>query len=405
MAPASLRQRFLQLLGLYQPNEQHLSAITLRHRLKVVAAAFVALLLVSEISQWYLVGSGHALLLASMGASAVLLFGLPGSPLAKPAVFLWGHLLPAAIGLACSHLFSSFPLMAATTIALVLFVMYLFEAMHPPGGATALVPVIATTTGNAPGLDFLLFPVGLNLGVMLGVSLLLQRYLRPPRRAVPGPGTPVTTDLPPLSRSQLQHEDLQAAMDKFQSVLDISEADLVQLFSLAQQHAQSRQHSAFSCADIMAKDLVTVSPQTPLSDAWQLLRQHKISMLPVVATDSRLVGVISVPDFLKDLALPELTGTRQHIHSLWLHLRLQWPGLNWTKQSNLRQHCVGDKMSTRLVVAAPTDPIATLVPLLANNGLHHVPIVDADHRLRGVVTQSDLMAALAQAQLNQPLQP
>ncbi|WP_348733070.1 HPP family protein [Rheinheimera texasensis] len=386
MAPASLRQRFLQLLGLYQPNEQHLSAITLRHRLKVVAAAFVALLLVSQISQWYLAGSGHVLLLASMGASAVLLFGLPGSPLAKPAVFLWGHLLPAAIGLACSHLFSSFPLMAAATIALVLFVMYLFEAMHPPGGATALVPVIATTTGNPPGLDFLLFPVGLNLGVMLGVSLLLQRYLRPQR--LPGPGTPVTTDLPPLSRSQLQHEDLQAAMDKFQSVLDISEADLVQLFSLAQQHAQSRQHSALSCADIMAKDLVTVSPQTPLRDAWLLLRQHKISMLPVVGADERLVGVISLPDFLKDLALPELTGTRQHLRSLWLHLRRKW-------RIPQDQHNVSDKMSTQLVVAAPTDPITTLVPLLANNGLHHVPIVAADQTLCGVVTQSDLMAALA----------
>lgn len=392
MAPASLRQRFLQLLGLYQPNEQHLSAITLRHRFKVVAAAFVALLLVSQISQWYLAGSGHVLLLASMGASAVLLFGLPGSPLAKPAVFLWGHLLPAAIGLACSHLFSSFPLMAAATIAMVLFVMYLFEAMHPPGGATALVPVIATTTGSAPGLDFLLFPVGLNLLVMLGVSLLLQRYLRPQR--LPGPGTPVTTDLPPLSRSQLQHEDLQAAMDKFQSVLDISEADLVQLFSLAQQHAQSRQHSAVSCADIMAKDLVTVSPQTPLRDAWLLLRQHKISMLPVVAADERLVGVISVPDFLKDLALSELTGTRQHLRSLWLHLRLKWSG-----HGSLRQHNVGDKMSTQLVVAAPDDPITVLVPLLANNGLHHVPIVAADQKLCGVVTQSDLMAALAHQRL------
>ena len=63
------------------------------------------------------------------------------------------------------------------------------------------MPVIATTTGNAPGLDFLLFPVGLNLLVMLSVSLLLQRYLRPQRQVVPGPGTPITTDLQPLSRS------------------------------------------------------------------------------------------------------------------------------------------------------------------------------------------------------------
>ena len=75
-------------------------------------------------------------------------------------------------------------------------------------------------------------------------------------------------------------------------------------------------------------------------------------MLPVVSADDRLVGVISVPDFLKDLALPELTGTRQHLLSLWLHLRRKW-----RMQQGLRQHNVGDKMSTRLVVAAPDDPI------------------------------------------------
>lgn len=388
MAPVSLRQRFLQLLGLYQPNQQHLSAITLRHRLKVVAAAFVALLLVTQISQWYLAGSGHVLLLASMGASAVLLFGLPGSPLAKPAVFLWGHLLPAAIGLACSHLFSSFPLMAAATIALVLFVMYLFEAMHPPGGATALVPVIATTTGSAPGLDFLLFPVGLNLLVMLSASLLLQRYLCPPRQPVPGPGTPVSTDLPPLSRSQLQHEDLQVAMDKFQSVLDISEADLVQLFSLAQQHAQSRQHSALSCADIMAKDLVTVSAHTPLRDAFTLLCQHKISMLPVVDAEQRLVGQIALSDLVIDLNWSQPRG---QLYQCARQLLGRWRA-GQSKPADL----VAARMSTTLITVSPAAPISTLVPLLTNNSLHQVSVVNADQRLCGVVTQSDLIAALVQ---------
>jgi len=387
---------FKHVFALKNRNGQRLSAIPFTQRFKVISAAFIALGLVTQISEYSLRGTEHSLLLASMGASAVLLFGLPGSPLAKPAVFFWGHLLSAAIGLLVSHLVTHFALMAALTVSLVVLMMYLFEAMHPPAGATALVPVIATTTGPAPGMDFLLYPVVLNLVVMLTVSLFLQRYLLKINKVTPGPGTPGTRDLPPLARSQLQKEDIQAAIQEFSSVLDISESDLVRLFSLAQQQAMNRQTTVLYCSDIMAKDLVTVSPETSLQAAWSLLRQHKIGMLPVVDADYRLVGVISVPDFLKDLAIAELTGTRQHLHSLWLHLRLKW-----SSSQHSVGHTVADKMSTRLLVAAPHDAISTLVPLLANNGLHQVPIVTENFKLCGVVTQSDLMAALANFQITQ----
>ena len=387
---------FKHVFALKNRNGQRLSAIPFTQRFKVISAAFIALWLVAQISEYSLRGTEHSLLLASMGASAVLLFGLPGSPLAKPAVFFWGHLLSAAIGLLISHLVTHFALMAALTVSLVVLMMYLFEAMHPPGGATALVPVIATTNGPAPGMDFLLYPVALNLIVMLTVSLFLQRYLLKINKVTPGPGTPETRDLPPLARSQLQKKDIQAAIQEFSSVLDISESDLVRLFSLAQQQAMNRQTTTLHCNDIMAKDLVTVSPETSLQEAWSLLRQHKISMLPVVDVDYRLVGVISVPDFLKDLAITELTGTRQHLHSLWLHLRLKW-----SCSQHSAGHTVADKMSTRLIVAAPDDAISTLVPLLANNGLHQVPIVTENFKLCGVVTQSDLIAALAHLQVIQ----
>ena len=60
-----------------------------------------------------------------------------------PWSFTGGHLISAGIGLICSHLFTDLALVAAVTIGCVLFVMYLFECMHPPGGATALVPVLS----------------------------------------------------------------------------------------------------------------------------------------------------------------------------------------------------------------------------------------------------------------------
>lgn len=380
---------FKHVFALNNCNGQRLSAIPLTQRFKAVTAAFVALWLVAQISEFSLRGSEHALLLASMGASAVLLFGLPGSPLAKPAVFLWGHLLAAAIGLMVSHLVNHFALMAALTISLVILMMYLFEVMHPPAGVTALIPVIATTTGPALGFDFLLYPVGLNLIVMLTVSLFLQRYLLRINKITPDPGTLGTRDLPPLAKSQLQKQDIRAAMQECSPGQDISESDLMRLFSLAQQKAMNRQIRTLHCSDIMAKDLVTVEPETSLQQAWNLLRKHKISMLPVVDANYRLVGVISVSDFLNDLAIAEHTGISQHLHSLRLHLRLKWLG-----SAHFAHHKVADKMSTRLIVATPNDAISTLVPLLANNGLHQVPIVTENFELCGVVTQSDLMTAM-----------
>lgn len=165
----------LARLGWIRTDQQRLSAIPLLERLKVATAACVALYLVTFISLQFTDPKVGIVLLASMGASSVLLFGLPNSPLAKPWVFVAGHLIPASIGLLCSHLFHDFALMAAVTIGCVLFAMYIFSCMHPPGGATALVPVIAASD-QVLGIEFLLYPVAMNVAVMLSVALLLQKF-------------------------------------------------------------------------------------------------------------------------------------------------------------------------------------------------------------------------------------
>ena len=70
---------FKHVFALKNRNGQRLSAIPFTQRFKVISAAFIALWLVAQISEYSLRGTEHSLLLASMGASAVLLFGLPGS--------------------------------------------------------------------------------------------------------------------------------------------------------------------------------------------------------------------------------------------------------------------------------------------------------------------------------------
>ena len=120
-APWSKWQLLLARLGLKNADSQKLSALPLSQRLTVACCAAVALYLVTQISLQLSAKDAAVVLLASMGASSVLLFALPNSPLAKPWSFLAGHFIPACIGLACSHLFTDLALMAAVTIGLVLF--------------------------------------------------------------------------------------------------------------------------------------------------------------------------------------------------------------------------------------------------------------------------------------------
>ena len=58
---------------------------------------------------------------------------------------------------------------------------------------------------------------------------------------------------------------------------------------------------------------------------------------------------------------------------------------------------VGQIMTRKVRVASADRPIAELVPLFASTGHHHIPIIDAERRLVGIVTQSDLVAALSRS--------
>ncbi len=380
----------LERLGIRNKDSQTLSNIALNERIKVATAAFISLFVVSITSQYFAGYSSQVVLLASMGASAVLLFGLPSSPLAKPWSFIGGHLISAFIGVACTYMFSHFALMAATTIALVLLAMYMFECMHPPGGATALVPVIATEQGI--GFDFLLLPVALNVLTMLLLAMFLNKFLmgRSLLNKKPKNFDPIHlhNDPSPLKRLGLQQEDLHYALNHYQTVIDVNESDLGQIYQQAQLHAYQRELGAIKCQDIMSKDIISVTWEVSLPKAWKLLKKHKIRTMPVVNPSGEILGVISITDFLKDIKVPHYWGLLRHMIGLSLHseAKSRWKRIN--------RQAVSDIMSTNVKVVKDTDHIIELIPKLSELGLHQVPVLNDEQKLVGMVTQSDLIAAL-----------
>ncbi|MDO6527840.1 HPP family protein [Motilimonas sp. 1_MG-2023] len=377
--------RLLALLGIQPKDSQSTIGIPLLERVKVAIAAFITLFLVTWVSLSLQDPQAATVLLASMGASAVIIFALPSSPLAKTWNFMASHSLACLVGLGMTYVVHDFALMAGFTVAAILMLMYIFQCIHPPAAATALVPVIASQSG---GVNYtIITSVAINLVVFSAVSILLNRFvLQRASAKLVKQYDPIHLhqDHTPLKRLGLQTDDLMHAINSFDSVVDISEQDLEQIYQQAQLHAYQKRCGEILSRDIMSQDLITINQDASLGTAWKLLQKHKISMLPVINSEQELLGVISSTDFLKQLTVPSYAGLLRHLNALLIK----------RKHNDEIQNRVQDLMVTNVTVVKDSDHIVALVPLLSDIGLHHIPVLDAQQKLCGIITQSDLIGAL-----------
>jgi len=137
--------------------------------------AFLGIGAVALVSQWFLVGTDLVLMIGSLGASAVLVYGAPRSPLAQPRNLIGGHMLSALIGVLCFQLLHPVPGLAeAVAVASAIALMHLTRTLHPPGGATALIAVIGSAEIHELGYLYVLVPTGLGAAILLLVGVLVN---------------------------------------------------------------------------------------------------------------------------------------------------------------------------------------------------------------------------------------
>jgi CBS domain-containing membrane protein len=196
----------------------------------------VGILLVLMISSRVLDFHGAALVVASMGASAVLLFATPHSPLSQPWALLGGHLISAAIGVTCARFLPN-PLYAgALAVALSIAAMHYLRCLHPPGGATALVTVLGGEQVRALGYSFLLTPVMDNVMIILIVAVIANypfNWRRYPRwLSVPQKSREADSNTRG-EKCMIAHSDLVYALSEMDSFIDVSEEDLLRIYHLA----------------------------------------------------------------------------------------------------------------------------------------------------------------------------
>ncbi len=354
-----------------------------------IRACFGALLgiFVTGITSYWLIGNTPQLpmLIAPLGASAVLLFAVPSGPLAQPWSIVGGNTLSAVVGVTALMLFDDLAVAAALGVGGAIGVMFLTRSLHPPGGAVALATVLGGDAVLQQGYYWALVPVGLESSLLLLVGLVYnnltgRRY--PPLPAGPRPNPHKTADAAPDERLGFTQGDLEKVLERYKQVLDVSPSDLKTILQQTELESWRRRMGEILCRDIMSRDLVTAGTDMPLVEAWSHMHEHRIQALPVVDEAGDIIGIVTQVDLLEHAGLDGSPDVHAKLNGLLE--RSGVPGAG----------CVGDIMTSPVETAHADDHIAVLVPKLAGGGRHHIPVVDEGRHLVGIVTQTDLVAAL-----------
>ena len=197
------------------------------------AGGLIGILAVLWSSHLWIDGHGGMLAIASMGASAVLLFAAPHGAMSQPWPVLGGHLVSALIGVTCARWLGGEPMLAASlAVALSLAAMYSLRCLHPPGGATALFAVLGGESVHALGYGYLFSPVLLNIVVLVTVAVLFN-YPFAWRRYPQSWHRRTQAVVMPAEKSMIPHSSLVYALSQIDTFVDISEDDLQRIYALA----------------------------------------------------------------------------------------------------------------------------------------------------------------------------
>ncbi len=356
-----------------------------RERIRSALGALIGVLGTGVISH-AAVGDGASVpaMIAPMGASAVLLFAAPASPLAQPWSILGGNLFAAVVGVTAARFVPDPYVAAGIAIGVAIALMMAFKCLHPPSGAVALTAVLGGPAITHLGYDFVVWPVLANSAVILGVALVFNNltgrpYPHPHAQHTAGPA-----EGPRSAQDALAAADIDAALANFGQLLDVERGDLEAILRDAQLRAYARRSGLTVCGEIMSRDAIAIAPQAPMKEALELLRRHHIKALPVTDETSKVLGIVTQTDLLDKAvwgALGPRLGFRTRVRLTLTRIRAP-------------HGAVEDIMTTSVLTVRAETPVVDAILAMSQTGLHHLPVVDDGGRLVGIVAQTDVVSAL-----------
>jgi CBS domain-containing protein len=189
---------------------------------------------------------------------------------------------------------------------------------------------------------------------------------------------------------ELQRQDFQNALKDLDTYIDVTMEDLIQINQMAIKHAQMRNVEQLFVRDLMTADVVTVTPGTSVRDAARLLLEQRISGLPVIDQENRLVGIVTEADFLSVMGVP----SHHPAHSLWQTLESmfkhpQQPVVN-------KQNKVAEIMISEVVTVMPDNTLHEVIDTMRHHHVKRLVVVDKDRHVQGIITRSNLVQVLLQ---------
>lgn len=223
--------------------KSYVDPLSFREKLANALATALAMMALGLLLQ-ELPHEGVALpLMASMGASAYLLFVLPHSPMAQPWPLVGGHLIAAIIALACGQLIDYAIMAVAIAVGASVLAMQLLRCLHPPAAATALAVAMA----GGPLDPHLLFSVAYSVGggvlLLFTIAVAINRVLlhrRYPLQQSHHPHHEQFQREHAQDPLRLEEEDITWALGEMDGIVAATKEDLMDVYELALERAMTR---------------------------------------------------------------------------------------------------------------------------------------------------------------------
>jgi len=183
---------------------------------------------------------------------------------------------------------------------------------------------------------------------------------------------------------QLRREDIAKAMQEMGTYMDVSVDDLLQVQTLAMKHARMRKAQDRKVDSLMTRPVISVSPETTLSEAAHLLVTHRISGLPVVDESNKLLGIITEADFLRALGVP----AHHPGHHLWQTLENMFHPAVQVREP---EGTVAELMVRDVITLSDTASLHEALELMKQHRIKRLVVCDKEQRVVGMLTRSNLV--------------
>ena len=226
--------KLIEFLGVSQQNTSH------KEKLLSFLGGFLSIYAIYLVTNQFLGVAEAVYIIPSMGATAVLLFAAPHVPFSQPWNVFGGHIISAIIGVTCYQVLKDIHIAAAASVGISIGVMYYTRCIHPPGGATALAAVIGSSQIHDLGYMYVITPVLINTLTILAVAIIFNAFFSwrhyPPTLSFLKDKTKNDVEAPSVLGNPyppINHEDFVYALSQVDSLIDIDEETLIQIYELA----------------------------------------------------------------------------------------------------------------------------------------------------------------------------